>query len=60
MDIYHAVRDFIRDLGFPIFVACYFLLSLRPEVSRMRRSLDRLYFRMTGESVEEAEKREVA
>jgi len=36
------VGKLIRDLGFPIFVAVYFLLSLGPKVDRMEAAVTKL------------------
>jgi hypothetical protein len=34
-------RGFIRDVGFPIFVAVYFLVSLSPKLDKLTTQIER-------------------
>jgi len=39
MDWYHIVTSFIRDVGFPVFVATYVLIRLETAINSLNKSV---------------------
>ena len=39
---YQETMQFVRDVGFPIFVAVYLLMQLTPTIAHMQQTLDRI------------------
>mgnify|MGYP001225563474 CR=1 FL=1 len=59
MDWYHIVTSFIRDVGFPVFVATYVLIRLETAINSLNKSvrlLSILVARQQGVRMETIEK----